>query len=115
LKNKGLNKDMNQTDRIGKLTLPATKSQPGVTNWLLVLALAVLSSCIFGKLATDVWIGKGFAFDRPMMAAVRRLASPWLTAVMQLVTDSGSGTVATGLALALSIHWWRQVERRAAA
>jgi membrane-associated phospholipid phosphatase len=113
-KNKGLNKDMNKTNRIAKLTLSAPKLQHGVTSWLLVLALAALLIAFPSGVAAGVWSGEGFAFDRAVMQAIHHQASPWLTTLMLLITDSASSLVTTGLILGLSIRWWWQVERRAA-
>lgn len=79
------------------------------------LAVAAVLVCAFGVLTGDVWAGKGFAFDQSVMEAVHTMASPWLTAAMQLITASASGLVTIGLALGLGIRWWRQVGRRAEA
>jgi undecaprenyl-diphosphatase len=79
------------------------------------LAVAAALVCAFGVLASDVWAGKGFAFDQSVMEAVHTMTSPWLTAAMQLITASASGLVTSGLALGLGIRWWRQVGRRAEA
>jgi undecaprenyl-diphosphatase len=79
------------------------------------LALAAVLVYAFGVLASDVWAGDRFAFDRSVMEAIHTMASPWLTVVMRLVTAIASGLVAAGLALVLGIRWWRQVGRRAEA
>ena len=74
-------------------------------SWLLGLVLAALFSCLFSGLATNVWTGEGFAFDRPVMEALHSLASPWLTTAMRLITASASGLVTVVLALGLIILW----------
>lgn len=84
-------------------------------TWLLGLALAVMLGGAFGELASDVWTGEGFAYDQALMMAVHSLASPWLTAVMRVITTSASGLVAVGVALVLAGYWWRQVGRWAEA
>ena len=80
---------------------------PGPALW------AVVWLAVFGTLARGVWLGNEFAFDLVIMDMLSRLVSPWLTSVVRLVTHSASFVATTALALALSVHWWRQVERRA--
>ena len=77
------------------------------------LALATISLYTFGELAGDVGTGAGFTFDQSVMETLHRLASPWLTVTMRLITTSGSGLVAAGIAMGLGVRWWRQAERRA--
>jgi undecaprenyl-diphosphatase len=77
--------------------------------------MGAIAMYAFGKLAGSVWAGKGFVFDQPVMETLHHLASPWLTAAMQLITASASGLVTIGLALGFGIHWWWQAGRRAEA
>lgn len=107
--------DMERTSKIGRPPLTAPTPQARVLTWLPALALAASLSYTLGELAADVWAGDGLAFDRSVMEAAHTMASPWLTAVMRLVTASASGLVTSGLALGLGLRWWRQVGRRAEA
>jgi membrane-associated phospholipid phosphatase len=100
-------------DPMDRPAVSALAPQPRVMTRLPGLALAAVLVCAFGVLASDVWAGEGFALDQSVMEAVHTMASPWLTAVMRLVTASASGLVTSGLALGLGLRWWRQVGRRA--
>jgi len=106
---------MERMDHMDRPAVSALAPWPRVMTRLPGLALAAVLVCAFGVLASDVWAGEGFAFDQSVMEAVHTMASPWLTAVMRLVTASASGLVTSGLALGLGLRWWRQVRRRAEA
>lgn len=86
--------------------------QPGKPAWLPGLALAAIALGAFAELAGDVRTGEGLAFDQAVMGAMHHLASPWLTAVMRLVTDSGSAPVIIALSLGLGLYWRRRAGGR---
>jgi len=106
---------MERMDHMDRPAVSALAPWPRVMTRLPGLALAAVLVCAFGVLASDVWAGEGFAFDQSVMEAVHTMASPWLTAVMRLVTASASGLVTSGLALGMGLRWWRQARRRAEA
>ena len=98
---------------MGRATAPASAWLPRVLTGLPWLALAAVLGYAFGELASDVWAGEGFAFDRALMMALHGLALPWLTATMRMITASASGLMAIGVALAF--YRWRRAGQRAEA
>lgn len=106
---------MGRTHQCTRSRLSVTALWQRALAWLPQMALAVALGYALGELAGDVWSGEGFAFDQALIMALHGLASPWLTAVMRVITTSASGLVAAGVALALAVSWWRQVGRRAEA
>lgn len=99
------------TERASRIVEPTP--QFGKPAWLPGLALAAIALGAFVELAGDVRIGEGFAFDQAVMGAMHHLASPWLTAVMRLITDSGSAPVIIALSLGLGVSWRRRAGGRA--
>lgn len=87
-------------------------SQSRMLSWSAGLVLAAVLLYAFAELAGNVMTGTGFVFDSAWMSALHQLASPWLTSAMRLITHSASFLTTAGLALGLSLHWWRQDGRR---
>jgi undecaprenyl-diphosphatase len=86
-------------------------SKRRLSIWLVDLALAVIFLCTFGELACNVRAGKTFAFDRSVMEALHRLASPWLTTTMRVITTTGSAMVVAAVTVGLGIYWWHKAGR----
>jgi len=106
---------------VERMDKPSQTLSSGMTSghrllmWLVGLALAAAFLYTFAELAGDVQAGEGFVFDRLVMEALHRLASPWLTAIMWAITATGSAVVAAGVTAGLGIHWWRKAGQRAEA
>ena len=67
---------------------------------------AIVLLCAFVDLAGHLMANQAFSFDLPLMQALRRLESSWLTVVMQVVSVSASVVGTTVFALVLCIIWW---------
>jgi len=106
--------DAEKRDQMGMPAASTLALLPRVLTWWLGLPLAVVLSYVFFELAGDVWSGEGFGFDQQVMGALHVLATPRLTATLQVITASASGLLAYGLALGLVLYW-RQAGRRAEA
>ena len=81
-------------------------------TWLAGLVLALASLYAFGDLAGAVWAGEEFTFDRPIMETLHYSTSPWLTAIMQGITTTGSTAASAGMTVGLGFYWWRKTGRR---
>lgn len=107
-----MNRGMERTGRHVRLLQPGSTIRLRVPNWLPGLTLAVLLGYLLSELAADVWAREELAFDQSLMEALHRLASPWLTTVILLITHSASSVVTVALVLGLVIRWQRHSERR---
>jgi membrane-associated phospholipid phosphatase len=103
---------MERTDTSRKPPKVAQLSRSKALTAPVKLALAAALLCAFAGLAGNVTSSRELGFDLPVMRAVRHLESSWLTIVMQATTATASVLGTIVMALALCIHWWRQVERR---
>lgn len=69
---------------------------------------------IFVSLAEDVAEREVFPFDRPVMMWLHGLSAPWITTVMEVVTELGGLVVVPVVAAVLAATlWWRGSRRNA--
>jgi membrane-associated phospholipid phosphatase len=76
-------------------------------RWVIGLFVVLISTAVFLELAGDVWLKEGFAWDAPLMLAIHRLTTPWLTRIMWLVTQTG-GPATFAILAAIAFWLWRQ-------
>ncbi len=78
--------------------------------WLVALGVLFTAVTLFLKLAEDVWLNEGFAWDATIMLGIHSLSRPWLDKLFWLITQTGGPLIVLPV-VGTAVWFWQHNQR----